>query len=219
MSVDQNLSEEMDQNSSDGSNQNDNSSNASGKQTLDDKVKYSTYQKVLAEKKSMQEKYQSMTDKLAQMENEKLSAEGKKDELIKRLTEERDGFKQKLTGSVKAFARQITSGQVKQLATQMGCVDSDAILALYQDKIDAVETDDNFNLSTDAVKAVLEEAKQQKPYLFQKASPKLDTGANAGAGDIKEKAKDYSKMSADELKKEIDKIDKLEGRSSFMSFN
>lgn len=217
MSTDQqNLSEGEDQNSSDGQNQSN--SDASGKSKSDDQVRYSTYQKVLSEKKSMQEKYNQMMDKLAQLENDKLSAEGKKDELIKRLTDERDSFKQKLTGSVKAFARQITSGQVKQLATQMGCVDADAVLALYQDKIEEVETDDNFNLSQEAVKEVLEQARVQRPYLFQKASPKLDTGSSGGTGDIKDKKKDFFKMTKEEIQKEIERIDTIEGKTKNFMF-
>lgn len=207
MSSEQNVSDVTDSNSVE--NQQDQSQNPSGT----DVVKYSTFSKVLGEKKAMQEKYNLAMEKLAQLENDKLSAEGKKDELLKNLSKERDELKQKFTGAVQTFARQVTGSHVKSLASQMGCIDADAVTALYQSKIDSVETDDNFNPNSEQLKAILESARTEKPYLFQKASPKIDTTVSTG-GQTEGKKKDYSKMTPDELKKEIERIDKLEGKTA-----
>jgi len=117
--------------------------------------------------------------KREELEKQKLQEQGQFKELAEvwqRKATEAESISAKKT---EAFALKIISESVATEATKLGCVDPDLLLGVLP--INQVPIDETFNVDRASVKAMIEDFKKNKPYLFQKAAPKLIDSAPAKA--------------------------------------
>lgn len=164
-----------------------------------DVVKYETYKRTLGEAKKAKSEVEQLRDRLTQLEQEKLSLEGNKDQLIDTLKGERDQLKQKLTTAVGSFARSKVNEVLISEMAKAGCQDAELLLRAYEQEISDVEFDEKFNPNRDQVKAFVESIKSERPYLFGKSGPKLASHQPRTDVDTEKPVKPLSKMSQEEL--------------------
>lgn len=183
---------------------------ASGEdQKKQDQVAYETYSRTLSEAKKAKSELQEMREKLASLENEKLSHEGKKDELIQKLQKERDEVYGNLSKERKERAYEKVRAQVESKAKDLGCIDTDALMKLVE--FDGLDVQDNFKVSPESLEVVLTKAKQERSYLFNKPAPKLRDGEPSV--DLQTQKVDYSKLSKEDINKLAIEIDRKMGKN------
>lgn len=171
----------------------------SQQETESDVVKYETYKRTLSEAKRAKSELEQLKERLSQLEQEKLSAEGNKDQLIDSLKGERDQLKQKLTTAVGSFARSKVNEVLISEMAKAGCQDAELVLRAYEQEISDVEFDEKFNPNRDQVKAFVESIKSERPYLFGKQGPKLAGHQPRTDVETEKAMKPLSKLSQEEL--------------------
>lgn len=152
-------------------------------QTQKDMVAYETYRKTLSLAKKREAELDAERAEKQKLLEEKMAAEGKKDELIeswKKRYQELEGKTKKVVGS---FSYKTLAGAISEVASKEGCVDSGDLIALGD--VSAIEVDDDFNVNMEQVKEFVLSMKKQKPHLFSggKVAPKV--GSAPAVGDIK----------------------------------
>lgn len=177
-----------------GESESESQSTASGKDT----VSYETYRKTVSQVKSWQSKFQELTEKLQALQDEKLSAEGKKEELAESYKKKWEEERSKRTTQLRAFADEITYRQFEAEAAKLGCIKAEDLFTLYRPRIQELDVDENLKIDANDVRAIIEDAKRERPFYFKKDSPKLSTDL---PGDVpKPKTKALKDMTIDELK-------------------
>lgn len=178
----------------------------------EDMVKYETYlrKKNLAD--NLSAKTKELEDKIAQLENEKFEAEGNKDGIIDNLKKQVESLTGKKNEIVSNFAYASLSSQVEAEAAKLGCVDTSALIKLMDlnEFTENMDTD-TFKANSDELKAAVEIQKKEKPYLFSKSGPKINT-SNAKT-DFTEKKEPVADMSIEDLKQKAKEIDRVEGKN------
>lgn len=140
-----------------------------------------------SENKKMRLMNAELKAKLDLIEKDKLEAQGKFQEIAQKEKERADKAEQIAKEAAKKFGWKLVQKAVEAEASKLGCVDSSALLALAP--MDNIEIDEEFNIDSTGVKAVIEAMAKEKPYLFQKTAnnPKdLPPANNKGA--FKEKS-------------------------------
>jgi hypothetical protein len=154
---------------------------------------------VLAKNKELLGKLKETGDKLKEMEkqlyslkSEKLTAEGRKDELIETLKEQLEVSKQKETELTwKAVSRQIGIE-----ATKRGCKNVDTLMKVVDFKNASIDME-SFSVAADDINMILEKATKEHDYLFEKD---LKGPRDAGPSKkVEAPAKSIKEMSAEEL--------------------
>lgn len=181
-----------------------------GNDTSGDKVSYDTYKKTLSEAKRLKSELKAKEDALELARQDKLAAEGNKDELISQLKVQNAKLEKQHKDTFSSFVYSSLDNQVKEAALAMGCIDPDAVTKLAD--LSDIEVDSKtFKADKDAVAGVLENIKKAKPYLFNKPGPKINSklpsGAAASSGE-----KPLKDLSTDELYKKLKEVNqKLKG--------
>ncbi|MFO0447765.1 MAG: hypothetical protein ACK52I_03585 [Pseudomonadota bacterium] len=199
MSDDQSASGATDESSA--QNQTDDKSKAVS--NSEDKVSYDTYKKTISQVKKLQAELKAREDLLEQEKQKTLEAEGNKDELISQLKSKVSELEKKTKETINSFAYVSLEAQVKAEAVKAGCIDPEAVMKLAD--LSEVEVDPKtFRADGDAVTSVLEALKKDRPYLFSKGGPKINSQVpiNKGGGE----QKSYKDMSTDELWKELKRL-------------
>lgn len=174
------------------------SAQTSEQQTTKDNVAYDTHRKLLGEKKQVQSQLQEAMTRLETLEQEKLSAEGKKDELIttvqKKLTEAND----KLKKVVGAFQYRAVSNKFVEKARAEGCLKPEKLMQLADLSQIEVDVDNDFSVSDESVTSIIEGLKKEVPFFFQKNNI---TVIDQVPGNINSQVgpQDLTKKSMDEL--------------------
>lgn len=152
--------------------------------------------KLLGENKKLKAQALEFQRLAESAQQEKLQAEGKKDELIAALKKEKDLLNQKVVGTHSAFASRVIHGELKAEAAKYGCVSLEDFVRLVD--IDSMEVDDNYNPDPERVKSLVQEAIKTRPFLFSKAAPNINTKLPNGSQgqEVKE---DLTKLSSKEL--------------------
>lgn len=160
-----------------------------------DVVKYDTYSKVVGHNKKLQSRLEELESRIMQTEQQKLEAEGKKDELIESLRSQLGEREEKLKDVTSTFAYRSVTEQVRAEAAKLGCVDSSALVKLLD--LGEVDIDsETFSANSEQIQGLLEQSKQKYPYLFGKPAPKFAEGVPSSNQKFEV---DTSKMSAAEL--------------------
>lgn len=168
---------------------------ASGSQ---DSVKYDTYRKTLSEAKKSKAQLTEAMERLQMLEQEKLQAEGKTQELLQSVIKERDSYKSRLAEAHGAFAQGRAMDAIIDEANKMGVASTGLLRKAIGDKVNDLEFDDEYRPNSEQVKMLLESIRQEEPLLFSKQAPKVaDHKFNPQAGQTKGKA--LKDMSKDEL--------------------
>lgn len=168
----------------------------------DDKVAYSTYRKVLSEKKRRDQELEDLKKELSNRDLEKQQAAGEKDKVIESLRSQLNETEDKLKNKDRSYIWNVVSGQVKAKAASMGCENPDKLLKLI-DKVEfeTLEVGDNFDVNGEDLERLLTKAKDENSFLFPKKA--------SGVKDLhpsdppKPQPKTLSKMSDEELMKKL----------------
>lgn len=156
---------------------------------------------LLNEKKQMAQKIAEFESRFKEISDQKLMAEGKKDELIKSLRDENREVKERLSKTQHSYQWTTVSNQIKEAAVAKGCKDPNALLKLLSDDdLNAIEVDENFSVNTEDLNRVLDKASKQFSNI------KL-FGSDVKVDDIIPsntiKTKSTAEMSRDELKEQL----------------
>jgi hypothetical protein len=157
-----------------------------------DSVQYETYQKVLAEKKRMQQDREEIAAKLKKFEDKELEAQGKHQELLESLRKDNKDKEDKLSKVVQTFAMKTVESQIIAEAQKHGCLDNEALLKLID--INALEVDmDKMQVNADDLNREMEKVIKARNYLFKKNGPKFNDVTPGNNAPISKSLADMSK--------------------------
>lgn len=150
--------------------------------------------------KSQAKEYEA---KLSELEQGKMLAEGKKDELIVSLQKQVTELKSKNGEMQKTYAWDKVQGWLKTKAAQGGIIGDGGAVDKFVSLIDfkgrnPFRDDSTFQLEETVLAQVFEDAKKEMPYFFAKPGPSVrdvnpQNQVESGNGD-------YSKMSLDQMR-------------------
>lgn len=170
---------------------------------------------VLAKNRELLGKQRELKDRLAEleaqkslMEQSKLEAAGKKDELIeslrKTLRDEQDARKKERN----SYAYSVVSSKVREEAAKQGCVDGSAFIKLLEkDDFNALEIGDNYNVNNDDLKRLVESKRDSLSFLFKKNVPPTSDVAPGRVENYETKPRDAAELSDEELEAQIRRLD------------
>lgn len=152
-----------------------------------------------------------MAQKLQEIEQAKLQAEGKKDELIAQLQSQMKQIQTDFNKTKATYAFTSVKNQAASKAKELGCVDTDLLLkAMDLDSLQVNVVDDSFNVDIESLTTQLEQVRKAKPFLFKQAGPVIKDGIPSTQTMQKTGEVDFSKMTTQQLidyaKKNPDKI-------------
>ena len=179
---------------SDSSQESETSTSGAGNQ-----VAYETYRKTLGEAKKAKNEVEEMRKRLGTLEEQKLEAEGNKDELITKLRDENNKLTDKLSGAVHNFAKSKIESAIIAEATKLGCQDANLLIRAYSDDVNGIDFDEKFSPDQDQVRALVDKIRGEKKFLFSKSAPQTaNHQIKTHDGKLGEK-KSLSKMKDDDL--------------------
>jgi len=129
-----------------------------------DTVKYETYQKSLQQEKALRQRLQDAEAKLNEAEQQRMEAQGKKDELIEFLKKENSEIKAQQTKAEAERVHEKVSSQIATSALQLGCVDVDLAKQLVD--VSTLDIGPDAQVNVDSMSLALDRLKRDKPYLF-----------------------------------------------------
>lgn len=172
-----------------------------------DSVSYESHKKLLGEKKGLQTKFEAMQAELNSFRDDKLSAEGKKDDVINSLREQLN-ISQKESKELKSnFAWNTVKTQIKNEASVKGCVNPNKLIKLLsKEEISGIEIDDNFNVNAQDLSKLIENAKKEHSDIGLFSAKIINVNDVTGKQkDFKPKQKSYDDMTDEELEAELKK--------------
>ena len=132
----------------------------------EDKVAFTTYSKVLSEKKKKDAEVTELKAQLDAISQKELESQGKFKEMndqLKKQVAEKDS---KLKNMFQEFGTKTLKGSFQAEAKTAGCVDPDALYKLVD--LSTVEISDDFSFNSDQLKTLITESQKSRPYLFKK---------------------------------------------------
>ena len=169
-------------------------------------VNFEDHDRALKDLHKYKSSNKELQDKLAALENDKLMAEGKKDELIQTLNKQVTELKTKHADMQKNFAWDKVNGWLKTKAVSGGVIQDggavDKFVSLVNFKgRNPFRDEQSFELEESVLGQVFEDAKKEMPFFFSKPSPNVrDTTPPNGAIENSGDGNDYSKMSLDQIR-------------------
>lgn len=136
-------------------------------------VKYETYSRVLGRLKNTESQFTELQDKISKLEQEKLEAEGNKDQLIESLRKELNERRTREKTIVGSIALSQGKNALIDHAVKMGCNSPDILTKLLEGDLQNLEYDSDFKPDSEQVKTLVEEARKKNPILFSKEAPKV----------------------------------------------
>jgi hypothetical protein len=164
-----------------------------------DFVKYSSYRDAVGRAKKYQERLETLEQELESERQNKLAAEGKKDELIESLRKQNAELNDKYRGAVGTFAETKAYEVITDEATKMGCASTSLLRRAVADKIKALEFGDDFVPNRDQVRAILQDLRNEEPILFAKSAPNVGSHSLKPGEVPAQKKKSVRDMTKDEL--------------------
>lgn len=182
--------------------------NSSGNEGKKDTVAYDSYAKLLNEKKSVQSKLSEYEARMQKLEEEKLQAEGNKDELLNKYRGQLDEMSKKLETTSKNYAWNTLTGEIKREAMKHGCINPDKLIRVMDDStLESIRVGDDFSIDQESLSMAIESAKKDNDFLFRNPSKPFSPGKPSNKP-IEEKEEDIKKLSIDELKERYKKLNK-----------
>lgn len=171
-----------------------------------DFVKYESFQKLLGEKKGLQEKFQATTEKMKELEEKLMEKDQDVQKQANYWKEKYETTNKKLEDTNKSYTWTMLTSQVKSKAESLGCTNSEKLIRLMDDddlRALSQEIGEDFKLNNDVLNGIIEKNRKENYFLFKDSTPKATTGLPKGAP--KEKDFDPSKMSNEELREAFKK--------------
>lgn len=145
-----------------------------------DTVAYSTYKKTLSELKRLKENYEKVLSDQERYEQEKLEAEGKKDEVIERLRRDLEKERQEKDRFTQQMAYEKVSSQIANAAAKRGCRDPQSFVRLIDREFTNLDIGKDFSLDDREINALLDQAEEKYKYFFEKPGPRVADGTPSG---------------------------------------
>lgn len=147
------------------------------------------------------------------LEQEKLMAEGKKDELINQLQKQLNETKAKTQDMQKTYAYDKVQGWLRTKAVTSGIINDGGAVDKFVSLIDLngrnpFRDDSTFQLEENVLSQVFEDAKKEMPYFFGKPSPSVKDITPHG-GSIEAGGPDFKSMSLSQLKEYAKKVSQV----------
>lgn len=158
--------------------------------------------KILGEKKKTVAENEELKKKLAEIESEKLQAQGKDKELAEKYKKDLQTTEQKLKSATLQYAQTIMFSAIKAEAVKQGCVDAEALIKLADLSSLDVDTE-TFTVSPEGLTTMISQMAAEKAYLFKNKVAGVKDAVPGSAVDkpMKMDAKNLSKMKASDLQK------------------
>ena len=174
---------------------------------VNDSVSYDTHKKLLGEKKNLQTKFEQMQAEIESFRQEKMSAEGKKDDVINSLRQQLDERTREAKELKNNFAWNTVQSQIKNEASANGCVNPDKLIRLLsKEEINGIEIDESFNVNRQDLSKLIENAKKEHSDIGLFSERKINVNDVTGKQkEFKPKQKSYDEMSVEELEAELEK--------------
>lgn len=165
-------------------------------QEKSDLVSYETYKKTLDEAKRAKASLKALQEEKDSLLQEKLLAEGKKDEALGNYKNQLSELSKKLESKEKDFVWSLLSQNFKSIAEKHGCVDSDVLMTVSIDDLKTTNAvSDDFKVDDQKINSLIEQVKIKKPYLFKNKTAKVnDININS-----RQNKSDLSSLSVAEL--------------------
>lgn len=189
---------------------------SSGRQeeTSNDKVDYKSYEKLLKEKKSVQQRerereqeLQEMRERIEAFEREKLEKKGEYEQLLSKYKEENQQLKSTAEERHRAFVMSKVNSAIEKEAAKQGCINvGDFRRLLDSTDIEALSVDDSYEVDPKEVEELVSQHKSKRDYLFKKRSANVQTADPVGAP--VGRTKPIDKMSDDEIRELYKKLSK-----------
>ena len=148
--------------------------------TNEDKVDYASYQKLLKEKKAMQEKAQEadrLREMLREKEEQELQKKGDIEELLKRSRDEVAKVKGELQAHQQKYAWKTLTSKIELKAKEMGCLDPSKLIRLMDDvDLKSIQIGEDLSIDAQSLESVLEKAKKENDFLFGEAPRRFANG-------------------------------------------
>lgn len=116
-----------------------------------DGIAYDSYQKAVSQKKAAQQRIAELEAKLTTVEQGKMQAEGKKDELIAALRKQTQELESKYKQSQSSYTWNVVGAQIKAELAARGVSNPDKALtyakAVHKDDLGAIEVDSDFSVN------------------------------------------------------------------------
>lgn len=160
--------------------------------------------KLLGEKKKVAAEAEELRKKLAEIETEKLQAQGKDKELIEALKKQVAESQTSLKKTQSQYAQNVIFASIKAEAVKQGCIDTDLLMEVAKKRLDTLTVDETtFEVSQEDLTRMVSTIATEKSILFKKAIPgvKDATPGAAEAKPVKMDAANLSKMKEKDLQK------------------
>jgi hypothetical protein len=131
--------------------------------------------------RKLKEELDGVQAKLKAIEDSKLQEQGQFKEAFEKAKKEAEDLKAMSKKQQATYAYKVVTSQVKEEAIKAGCVDPDAFIKLASANglLNDLEPDDEFNVKSEDVKAIVEKAQKNMTYLFGKQAPSVKDGIPA----------------------------------------
>ena len=163
-----------------------------------DNVSYDSYRKLLGEKKKAQSELMALREQVDSFKQEKMSSEGRKDEVIQSLRDQLNETKNVLKETKQTFAWNSVESQIKQAAIKAGCVAPDKLVRLMgQEELKALDINDNFQVNAEDLGALINKAKQEHQDIGLFGRKTVNVNDVQGVNKIKTKS--INELTTDEI--------------------
>jgi hypothetical protein len=202
----QHAANELKDDSSQGSASNQDNQNqgeqASSTEKTEDQVSYSSFQKLLKEKKKRDQQVREYEQRLKESEMQQLESQGNLQEVNERLRARLQEAERKNEDQQKQIANSILHSQLEQEALRRGCHTPDKLMRLLDpEDYEQLNLDDNYKLDKNSLQLVMDKAQRDNPFLFERKRASVsDTVPNSKPLNPGEPSVDYSKMTTEQIK-------------------
>ena len=165
-----------------------------------DTVAYSSYQKLLTEKKAEKAKREAMEAQLRDLQEKALAEQSQFKELYEKTKQEKDQLVDSLKKTKSQFAYQLFEKEAKRVAVEMGVRPEAADDFIKVADFQGVEVDpETFTVDPDRLKEAVARTQKSKGYLFKEKSAASPKDVTLGNGAIP--SKPISELSSSDIEK------------------
>lgn len=170
----------------------------------ENKVSFESHQKLLDEKKRVQERLNALEEENKKYRQTALESEGKKDELIEELRKERSTKEEEVKTLKKTFATNVLKAELAIQAKDYGCRDVDTLFKVMDlEDLRMKYVDSDLKVDADSVKKQIEAIRESKGFLFNIENPAPRDGNPSSGGSSKLSHEEWLKLPYDEQKKRM----------------
>ena len=163
------------------------------------KVDFATYDKAMKSFSKAKSRAEELEQRLMALEQEKLHAEGNKDELIENLRKQNTDLNSKYKTAVGSFARSKGFDAIVDEAVKLGCTSPRLLKKRVEDELPHLSYDEDFRPDANEVRALVEKARKDEPLIFAKPAPNVGSHTLRSADVSSPGAKPLNQMKEEEL--------------------